>query len=382
MSRKSKQINQKPVVTPIYQSSTFIFPDTASLVAYQRGQRKGYIYTREGNPTVEAVERTISGLDGAESSLLFSSGMAAISTVCLTILRPGDEMISSFPVYGGTATLLESLLKGLKVKVRFFPADDVARLGRIISEKTRLVYLESPTNPNLRIIDLEAAVRVAGRARISTVIDSTFATPVNQKPLKFGIDAVIHSATKYLGGHSDVIGGVLSGSERFICGVRETRSYLGGCIDPHQAFLLERGLKTLDVRMRRHNSSAARIASHLAGKKAVKKVYYPGLTSHPQHGLARSQMTGFGGIVSFDLGSERKAARFVDSLRVILNAASLGSTESLISVPVWSSHYGLKRAELARWGIAPGLIRLSVGLEDEEVLIKDIDRALRRAAAD
>lgn len=178
-----------------------------------------------------------------------------------------------------------------------------------------------------------------------------------------------------------MIAGVLSGSERFISGVRDTRSYLGGCLDPHQAFLLDRGLRSLEVRVRRQNASAARIASYLAGKKAVKRVYYPGLTRHPQHELARRQMTGFGGIVSFDIGSERKAAKFVDSLKVILNAASLGGTESLISIPVWSSHFGLKRAELARWGITPGLIRLSVGLEDEEVLIKDIDRALRRATA-
>jgi cystathionine beta-lyase/cystathionine gamma-synthase len=380
MSRKSKQIDQRAAVTPIYQSSTFIFPDTASLIDCQKGKRRGYIYTRTDNPTVEAAEHNISRLDGSESSLLFSSGMAAISTACLTMLRPGDEMVSSFPVYGGTATLFEQFLKKLGMKIRFFPADDVSRLGKVISERTRLIYLESPTNPDLKIIDLEAVVDAAKRAKVFSIIDSTFATPVNQKPLGFGIDAVIHSASKYLGGHSDVIGGAISSRERFISEARDTRDYLGGCPDPHQAFLLDRGLKTLELRMKKHNSNAAAIASYLAGKKMVRKVNYPGLESHPQHELARRQMKGFGGIVSFDLGSAKRASAFVDSLSVILNAASLGSTESLISIPVWTSHFGLKKAELARFGIGPGLVRLSVGLEDEKVLIRDIERALRIAA--
>jgi cystathionine beta-lyase/cystathionine gamma-synthase len=380
MPRKSKQIEQRAVVTPIYQSSTFIFPDTASLVDYQKGKRKGYMYSRSGNPTVEAVEDDLSRLDGAERSLLFSSGMAAISTACLTLLRTGDEIISSFPVYGGTAALFEKLLKGLGIRTRFFPATDVSELGRIVSEKTRLVYLESPTNPDLKIVDLDAVVRIARNTKAFSIIDSTFATPVNQRPLEFGLDAVIHSASKYLGGHSDIIGGVVSGREVFISRVRKTRDYLGGCPDPHQAYLLSRGLKTLELRMMKHNSSAAAIAAFLAGKKMLKKVNYPGLASHPQHELARRQMTGFGGIISFDLGSAGKAVKFVDSLRVILNAASLGGTESLISIPVWSSHFGLKKKELARYGIGRGLVRLSVGLEEEEVLIRDLERALKLAA--
>jgi cystathionine beta-lyase/cystathionine gamma-synthase len=379
MPRKSKQIDQRPVVTPIYQSSTFIFPDTASLADYQRGKRKGYIYSRTGNPTIEAVERHISRLDRGEGSLLFSSGMAAISSACLTLLRRGDEIVSSFPVYGGTVSLFRKLFGKLGIRTRFFPARNVKSLARIISAKARMIYLESPANPNLELIDLEAVARVARRARIFTIIDSTFATPVNQRPLEFGIDAVVHSATKYLGGHTDMLGGVVSGTERFLSEVRDTRDYLGGCIDPHQAFLLDRGLKTLDVRMKKHNSSGAAIALYLEGRNEIKKVNYPGLESHPQHELARSQMDGFGGIVSFDLGSAGRAAKFVDCLKVILNAASLGGTESLISIPIWTSHFGMKKAELARHGISPGLVRLSVGLEDEEALVEDIDRALRRA---
>ncbi len=379
MPRKSKKINQSPVVTPIFQSSTFTFPDTASLIDFQKGKRKGFIYTRYGNPTIEAVENQIAQLDGAQDSLLFSSGMAAISSACLTLLEPDDEIVSSYPIYGGTAKLFDQLLKKFNIKVVFFPADDINRLSRSITRKTKLVYLESPANPNLKIIDLDSAGRIAKRRKVFSIIDSTFATPINQKPLDFGIDAVIHSVTKYLGGHSDIVGGVISGSGRFIGRVRETRKYLGGCADPHPAFLLDRGLKTLEIRIEKHNFNAASIAKFLESVSGLKGVVYPGSFSHPQHDLAARQMSGFGGMVSFDLGSKRKAIRFVDSLKVIKNAPSLGGTESLISIPIWTSHFGLRQETLTRSGITPGLVRLSVGLEADNVLIKDISQALRIA---
>lgn len=379
MPRKSKKINQSPVVTPIFQSSTFTFPDTASLIDFQKGKRKGFIYTRYGNPTIEAVENQIARLDGAQDSLLFSSGMAAISSACLTLLEPDDEIVSSYPIYGGTAKLFDQLLKKFNIKVVFFPADDINKLSRSITRKTKLVYLESPANPNLKIIDLDSAGRIAKRRKVFSIIDSTFATPVNQKPLDFGIDAVIHSVTKYLGGHSDIVGGVISGSGRFMSKVRETRKYLGGCADPHQAFLLDRGLKTLEIRIEKHNFNAASIAKFLESVSGLKGVVYPGSSLHPQHDLAARQMSGFGGMVSFDLGSKRKAIRFVDSLKVIKNAASLGGTESLISIPIWTSHFGLRQETLTRAGVTPGLVRLSVGLEADNVLIKDISQALRIA---
>lgn len=379
MPGKSKKIEQSPVVTPIFQSSTFTFPDTASLIDYQKGKRKGYIYTRYSNPTIEAVEIQVARLEGAQNSLLFSSGMAAISSACLALLESGDEIVSSYPIYGGTANLFDKILKKLNIKVVFFPADDINRLSPAITKKTKLVYLESPTNPNLKIIDLENVGRIAGRRKIFSIIDSTFATPVNQKPLDFGIDAVIHSVTKYLGGHSDIVGGVISGSGRFMARVWETRKYLGGCADPHQAFLLGRGLKTLEIRMEKHNRNAASIARFLESVPGIKQVIYPGSSLHPQHELAAKQMSGFGGMVSFDLGSKRRAIRFVDSLKVIKNATSLGGTESLVSIPIWSSHFGLKQEILSRAGVTPGLVRLSVGLEPEAVLIKDIDRALKIA---
>ncbi len=379
MPRKSKKINQSPVVTPIYQSSTFTFPDTASLIDYQKGKRKGYIYSRYSNPTVEAVENQIALLEGAQKALLFSSGMAAISSACLTLLKPGDQIVSSYPIYGGTAKLFDQLLKKFSIKVAFYPADDISRLSRHITRKTKLIYLESPTNPNLKIVDLESAGRIAKRRKIFSIIDSTFATPVNQKPFDSGIDAVIHSVTKYLGGHSDIVGGVISGSERFIARVWETRKYLGGCADPHQAFLLERGLKTLEIRMEKHNRNAELITGFLESVPGLKRVIYPGSSSHPQHELAARQMSGFGGVVSFDLGSKGKAIRFVDSLKVIKNAASLGGTESLVSIPIWSSHFGLKQGTLTRSGVTPGLVRLSVGLEPLDILIKDIKQAIRVA---
>ncbi|MEE9553205.1 MAG: aminotransferase class I/II-fold pyridoxal phosphate-dependent enzyme [candidate division Zixibacteria bacterium] len=379
MSSKFRKINQKPIVTPIYQTTTFEFPDTDSIIQYQKGKKKGYLYTRYDNPTIEAVEIQMARLDKAESSLLFSSGMAAISGACFTLLTSGDEIISSAPVYGGTQSLFDRFLKKYGIKIRYFPANDTGKLARAISSKTKFIYLESPTNPNLQIVDMKTAAKIARENRIFTLIDSTFASPVNQKPLDFGIDAVMHSATKYLGGHSDIMGGVLSGSSTFIKRVRESRKLLGSCADPNQAFLLDRGLKTLTVRMEKINNNALAVAEFLETIPGLKTVIYPGLDSHPQRSVGISQMSGFGGIVSFDIGSAKMAARFADSLKVIKNAVSLGGTESLISLPIWTSHHGIDRKKLVAMGITPGLIRLSIGLEDKKELITDIKRAIRKS---
>jgi len=373
------QINQQPVVTPIVQSTTFTFPDTAALIDYQKGIKKGFIYTRYSNPTTEAVEKRIADLEGAAGSLLFSSGMAAISSVCLTFLRAGDEIVSSYPVYGGTAKLFDDLLKRFDIRINYFQASNPDNLDGLVSSKTRILYLETPTNPNLQIIDLRKAAGMARKRGIVSVVDSTFATPVNQKPINLGINIVIHSITKYMGGHSDIIGGVISGPSKHLKKIYETRKLLGGCIDPHQAFLLERGIRTLEVRMERHNANAMKVAQYLSSVKGVKRVIYPGLSSHPQHRIAASQMRGFGGMVSFDLGSNRRASRFADSLKVVKNAVSLGGVESLVSIPVWTSHYGLKKKELDKSGVTSGLVRLSVGIEEPEILIKDINQALKKA---
>lgn len=379
MSEKSDRIDQKPLVTPIVQSTTFLFPDTASLIDYQKGKKKGYIYTRYSNPTIEAIEKQIAELEGTDGSLLFSSGMAAISSACMTFLKTGDEVISSFPIYGGTAKLFDGIFKNMGIKVRYFPVRRTDSLGKLISSKTRVVYLETPTNPNLQLVDLKHAAGICRKRKIITIVDSTFATPLNQKPAGFGIDIVIHSVTKYLGGHSDIMGGVVSSSGKYLKKIYETRKLLGGCIDPHQAFLLERGLRTLPVRMERHNLNAEKVARFLQTVKGVKRVIYPGLESHPQHELAKKQMTGFGGMVSFDLGSKNNAIKFADSLKVVKNAVSLGGVESLVSIPVWTSHYGLKKKDLDKSGVTPGLIRLSVGLEDSDRLVDDLRQALKEA---
>ena len=379
MPKKPVQIKQEPVVTPIVQSTTFIFPDTAALIDYQKGTKRGFLYTRYSNPTIEAVEKRIADLEEAHGSLLFSSGMAAISSVCFTFLRAGDEIVSSYPIYGGTAKLFDSLLKRFGVRIKYFQAASPGNLNGLVSNKTKILYLETPTNPNLQIIDLKKAVGAVKKRGIVSVVDSTFATPVNQKPINLGIDIVIHSITKYIGGHSDIIGGVVSGSSQHLKKIYETRKLLGGCIDPHQAFLLERGIRTLEVRMERHNANAMKVARFLSSVKRVRRVIYPGLSTHPQHQIASSQMQGFGGMVSFDLGSSRRASRFADSLKVVKNAVSLGGVESLVSIPVWTSHYGLKKKELDKSGVTSGLVRLSVGIEDPEKLIKDIDQALKKA---
>ena len=379
MPEKPDRINQRPIVTPITQSTTFIFPDTASLIEFQKGAKKGYLYTRYSNPTVEAAEERIAGMEGTENSLLFSSGMAAISSVCMTILKTGDEIISSNPVYGGTAHLFNDLFTKLGIITRYFPSSEISALPGMITGKTRLIYLESPTNPNLQIVDLKQAAIIAREKKIISVVDSTFATPINQRPVVFGLDVVVHSVTKFMGGHSDIMGGVVSSSNEIIKKIYETRKLLGGCMDPHQAFLLERGLRTLEVRMERHNKSAAKIARSMESLDGVEKVIYPGLESHPQHELARDLMNDFGGMVSFDLGSEKTATKFADSLKVVRNAVSLGGVESLVSLPIWTSHFGLEGEELKKAGVTPGLVRLSVGLEDPDQLIEDIRQALEKA---
>jgi len=379
MPKKSDRIEQIPVVTPIVQSTTFIFPDTAAIIDYQKGKRKGYIYTRYSNPTIEAAEKKVADLEGSDGSLLFSSGMAAISSVCMTFLKSGDEIVSSYPLYGGTAKFFDNLLKNYGIRTKYFQASDRARLGTSVSPKTKILYLESPANPNLQIIDLKYAAKIAANEKIISVVDSTFATPINQKPIKLGIDIVIHSVTKFMGGHSDIMGGVASASDKHLRKIYETRKLLGGCIDPHQAFLLERSLGTLVVRIERHNLNAGKIAEFLDSVNKVKRVIYPGLHSHPQHKLAFDQMDGYGGMVSFDLGSKKRASKFADSLKVVKNAVSLGGIESLVSIPIWTSHYGLKKKDLDKSGVTPGLVRLSVGLEDSDELIDDIDWALKKA---
>jgi cystathionine beta-lyase/cystathionine gamma-synthase len=366
-----------PLTTPVYATSTFLFENAAALEAWQRGRSSGYLYSRYANPTVEAAEAKLAALEGAEAALLMSSGMAATTTALFGLLQPDDEVIVSAQVYGGTRRLLTGALARFGIRVRFMGRGEMGAVDRVIGPATRLVWFETPANPTLRCLDIRQVVRACRRRRVVSVLDNTFASPINQQPLALGVDIVMHSATKYLNGHSDVMAGVLAGPRRIIDRLRQARVLFGGIVDPGAAYLLARGLKTLPLRMARHNANALAVARWLAKDRRVAAVWYPGLRSHPDHAIARRQMRGFGGMVAFEaVGGYRAACRLFDRLRVFRRAASLGGAESLCSLPVLTSHHGVSDADLRASEISRGLVRLSVGLEDPEDLIADLDEAL------
>lgn len=364
------------VTVPIFQTATFGFDSTEELVEVVEGRRKGYIYTRYGNPTIKVVEDKIACLEGGEAALAFSSGMAAISSTMLTFLAKGSKVVSIREVYGGTFEFLSKFLPRFGVDVTFVKASDTAAILKEIRSNCDLLYLETPTNPLLDIVDLEV-VDAARSEHIKTVIDNTFATPINQRPISYGVDLVVHSTTKYMGGHSDIIGGVTVGSKDDVTRIWSTRKILGGVMDPHAAWLLLRGLKTLALRVERQNTNAQRIAEFLEHHSKVSSVYYPGLASHPSHEVAAKQMKGYGGVVSFVVkGGFKEAATFVDNFELGRIAPSLGGVETLVTQPVTTSHYALSPEERRKAGITDNLIRISVGIEDQEDLIPALDKAL------
>jgi cystathionine beta-lyase/cystathionine gamma-synthase len=366
-----------PVTTPIARTSTFTFSSTAEMKRWAEGRSKAYIYTRYGNPTLRVAETKLAALEGAEAAVVAASGMAAISSALLSVLRAGEEVIATRQLYGGTYRLMRDILPRLGIRVRHVESD-LGGIERLVNEQTRALYVETPTNPTLRLVDLRQAVAFARRYKLVSIIDNTFATPVLQKPIARGFDMTVHSATKFLGGHSDLIAGVVTGSARRMAAVREMIIYLGGSMDPEVGYLLIRGLKTLEVRVRRQCANAMAVARFLARHPKVERVHYPGLPSHPDHALARRQMRGFGSMLAFDVkGGIAAARRFCDRTRVFLLAASLGGTESLVVLPIYTSHYKLSAKELAAAGVAPGTVRVSVGLEDPQDLIADLRQALR-----
>lgn len=364
-----------PLTTPIYTATTFVFQNAAELEAYQRGGSSKYIYSRYANPTVEAAEAKLAALEGGEAALVTASGMAATATALFGLLRAGDELVSSAAIYGGTLHLADELAR-FGITTRYVSLEHLARPESLCGPRTRVVWFESPVNPSLQCVDIARVSTACRAAGVTTILDNTFASPVNQQPLSLGVDVVMHSATKYLNGHSDVTAGALVGREAQIATLRGTRKLLGGVLDPASASLLARGMKTLAVRMSRHNENAMRVATWLARDPRVERVMYPGLASHPDHAVARRQMRGFGGMVAADLGSYAAACRAYDRLQVFQRAASLGGVESLCSLPVLTSQYGLSDEQLASAGITRGTIRLSVGLEDPDDLIADLDQAL------
>jgi cystathionine beta-lyase/cystathionine gamma-synthase len=359
-----------PVSSPIFQTSTYYYPKEGSA---------GYIYTRLGNPTQEVAEDKIAALEGAQEGLVFSSGMAAITTTVISLLGKGDHLIATEDLYGNTYTFLRNELKRSGIELSLIKSENAKRIERYFRKNTRGIFLETPTNPLLKVIDIQNLARAAHKKNIKIMVDNTFATPINQRPLELGADVVIHSGSKYLNGHSDVIAGLVAGNRKDLEKIEEMRTTLGGSLDPHAAFLLQRGMMTLAVRMHRHNENGLRVAEFLEGHKKVNRVNYPGLQSHQSHELATEMMSGFGGMLSFEVKGRRKDAnRFLRSLKLLLAAPSLGGVETLISIPAETSHSYLSRKERLGQGIKDNLIRVSVGIEDFEDIKKDLNQALAK----
>jgi len=366
-----------PVSSAIVRSSTFSLSSTEELKRWAEGKSKVFMYTRDGNPTLSSAEKKIAALEGAEDAVVTASGMAAISSTLLTFLGSGDEMISTAQVYGGTYRLTRDIFPRFGIKVRHVEAS-LEGIEAQLTSRTKCLYVETPTNPTLYLVDLKKAAAFARKHHLISIVDNTFGTPILQNPIEYGFDVVVHSVTKGLSGHSDLLGGVAAGKAEYIAGVRHMVSCLGGCMDPEVAFLLMRGIKTLGVRLQRQCETALRVAKFLEKHPKVARVHYPGLKSHRDHLLAKKQMRGFGSMLAFDLKGGLPAARkFCDSAKLFLLAASLGGVESLIMLPVYGSHYGMNKDELRRAGVEPGTVRVSIGLEDAEDLIADLQQALR-----
>ncbi len=356
------------IMTPIHLTSTY--------VQEELGKNKGYEYARVSNPTRTVLERQIAALEGGKEGFAFASGMAAISTL-FALLKAGDHVIVSRNVYGGTYRLGKLVLNNFNLDFEFVDTTDLSNIKRTLRQNTRMVFIETPTNPTMEITDLTGAAKLCKDRNVLSVVDNTFATPYLQNPLEHGIDVVVHSATKYLNGHSDMLGGlvVLSNAE-IVDRLRFLQKSIGGILSPFEAWMCLRGIKTLAVRMDRHNRNAMEVASFLAKHRKVKKVNYPGLVSHPQHRLAKKQMRGFGGMISFDLGSLEKAKNFLKRVKLCSLAESLGGVETLISHPATMTHASVPNEERNRIGVTDGLVRISVGIEDLEDIIADIKSAL------
>ncbi len=368
---------------PIIQTATYAFADTADLVNFMQQKTWGNgvegreEYGRYGNPTVQAVERKVAALEGADDAVLFSSGMAAITSLLLASLPTGAHIVMTDDCYRRTRQFCLIFLKRLGIETSVVPMGDYDQLEAAIRKETRFLISESPTNPYLRCVDLERLAEIGKRHKIRTLIDSTFGTPVNQRPLDYGIDYVTHSATKYMGGHHDLLAGVVVGRKDRIAALRDSRGVLGGIVDPQNAYLLERGLKTLGLRVAQKNTTALAVAQFLERHPKIERVWYPGLPSHPDHEIACKQMTGFGGVVSFEVrGSLEDTGRFIDKLDIPYIAPSLGGVDSLIEQPALMSYYEKTSEERLALGIKDNLVRFAIGVEDTSDIIADLNQAL------
>lgn len=351
--------------TPIFTSTSYAYPNAAD----------ENIYPRYFNvPNQQVVARKVAALEKGEEALVFGSGMAAISTLLFAHLKPGDHLLLQADLYGGTFHFATSELSAFGIQIEF--ADNLARFEACIRPNTRAIYVESPSNPLLRCLDLAAIAALARKRGLLSIVDNTFATPINQNPIELGLDVVLHSATKYLNGHTDVNAGVVVSSRQVIAKVAEYAVNHGGTLDAHACYQLERGLKTLAVRVRQHNENAGRLAAFLQTHPAVARVNYPGLPGHPDHAVAARQMRGFGGMLSFELREPARVDEVLRRLRLATPALSLGGVETLVCLPSRTSHRSMSPEERQRAGISPGLVRVSVGIEDVEDLVQDFGQAL------
>ena len=362
-----------PAVVPIVQTSTFVFEDQQQMLDSVQGKTGKDVYTRWSNPTTKNVEEKLNALEGTEDSHVLASGMAAISSAVMGLVKRDEKILSSDSIYGGTVKLFNNYLIPNGIQVDYVNTDDLADRLNDSGETYKLAFFETPTNPTLKIVDIKKVADAAQATGTISMIDSTFGSPINQRPHLLGVDLVMHSATKYLGGHSDIVAGTISGTNELMAEVRSAAKLLGGTMDPFASFLLDRGIKTLGVRMQKHNSNASFLAEKLSQETRIQKIHYPGLSSHPQHDIAKKQMDGFGGMMSIDIDSDLAGtSKFVDSLNIFLNAVSLGGVESLASIPALSTHYGLEESALNEMGISSSTVRLSVGIEDCEDLLEDL----------
>ncbi len=366
---------------PVVHSVSFGYADVDSWLDVALGRAPGHIYSRNTNPTVRAFEEKVRVLEGAESATSFATGMAAISNTLFTLLAPGDRVVSVKDTYGGTNKLFLEFLPRIHVDVTLCDTTDHEAIEAAIQQGCKVLYLESPTNPTLKVVDLARLIKAAHKVGAIAVVDNTFATPINQNPLALGADLVLHSATKFLGGHADALGGVVAGSAELVGKVFHYREITGATLDPMAAYLLLRGMKTLHLRIRQQNESALRIARFLQAQPMVDAVFYPGLESHVHHDVARQQMRGFGGVLSFMLKGGFEAVKaFLPNLQYAHLAANLGAVETVAGPPATTSHVESSPAEREAMGIPEGLVRYSVGIEETDDLIADLTQALERVA--
>jgi methionine-gamma-lyase len=366
------------VVSPVFHSATFAFSSFEEMRRYARGELpEAFFYSRYANPTVTEAERKIAELEGAEACVVTSSGSAATFCAIAAVCEAGDEVVACDSIYGGTVKLLTKVFSHFGIRARFIRLDEIASLADLAEQRSRVFWFESPANPLNRIVDLSLAAEVSRKAGMHSIIDSTFASPILQQPIAHGIDAVMHSATKYLGGHSDLTAGAVAGTKDFIDRVRQISIMIGATLDPAAAYLLSRGMKTLDVRMRRCCDNALLLAKALRQHPKVARVYYPGLEDDPDHALASKQMQAFGGVVAIDVvGGEQEVEKLFNSLKLVRTAPSLGGVETLASYPLYSSHAGFSEAQLQAAGVSSATVRFAVGIEASEDIITDITQSL------